>query len=142
MKVTKYKNGGKTGDPKKMAYSATKTQKTPVPLKKKGPAADKIKNRKANLEAKKLNASSLPRKKSAVTQEAFLSARRRKLKPSGYKPQPKAAPKALRKIKGYEEYYDTNMGGKYVNRMIRSSENSSANRARVYRDKQDAKKKR
>lgn len=62
MKVTKYKKGGKTGDPKKMAYSKTKTQKTPVPLKKKGPATDKIKNLKANLEAKKLNASSLPRK--------------------------------------------------------------------------------
>lgn len=62
MKVTKYKNGGKTGDPKKMAYSKRKTQKTPAPLKKKGPAADKIKNRKANLEAQKLNASSLPRK--------------------------------------------------------------------------------
>lgn len=43
MKVTKYKNGGKTGDPKKMAYSKRKTQKTPAPLKKKGPATNKIK---------------------------------------------------------------------------------------------------
>ncbi len=141
MKVTKYKKGGKTGDPKKMAYSKTKTQKTPVPLKKKGPATDKIKNLKANLEAKKLNASSLPRKKSAVTQEAFLSARRRKLKPSGYKPQPKAAPKALRKIKGYEEYWDEK-AGKYSRRMLDRGNPGVANRARVYRDKQDAKKKR
>lgn len=142
MKVKKYKNGGKTGDPKKMAYSKTKTQKTPVPLKKKGPATDKIKNdTKANLEARKLNASSLPRKKSAVTQEAFLSARRRKLKPSGYKSQPKPAPKPLRKIKGYEEYWDEKTG-KYSKRMLNRGNPGVANRQRVYMDKQDAKKKR
>jgi hypothetical protein len=31
MKVTKYKKGGKTGDPKKMAYSKKKTAKKPSP---------------------------------------------------------------------------------------------------------------
>ena len=123
-KGMKYENGGK--------------------LNKKGPATNKIKNNKANLEAKKLNASGLigdkyERRHSAGVGKNMYS--NKKLQPLGYKPKPKSAPKSLRKIKGYEESYD-HRPGKNVNSLIRSSTNSEANRARVFKNKQDAKKNR
>lgn len=101
-KGMKYENGGK--------------------LKKKGPSTDKIKNNKANLEAKKLMASSM--KGSANVGKNPYEGRAagaqyrgpKDLKPMGYKPQPKPAPKPMEKKKGYRRVWDAK-AGKYVNKL-------------------------
>lgn len=123
-----YKNGGKT----------------PTLLKKKGPATDKIKNNRANLEARKLNASGLlgnkyeRRYSAGVGKNMYAN---KKLQPSGYKPKPKAAPRPLRKIKGYDEWH-SHKTGKIERDLPTRSKDSNVNRDRVWKDKQAAKKNR
>lgn len=62
----------------------------------------------------------------------------KKLQPMGYTPQPKPAPKPVNKIKGYRRVWDAK-AGKYVNKVIASSTNSDANRARKYENKKAGK---
>jgi hypothetical protein len=103
-------------------------------LKKKGPSTDKIKNNKANLEARKLMDSSLPSSANVGKNPS----KEKELKASGYTPQPKPAPKPMNKIKGYRRVWDAK-AGKYVNKVIASSTNSDANRARKYENKKAGK---
>lgn len=140
--MKKYKKGGKkfpdlTGDGKvtfadvlkgrgvKKAKYGMKYEgggKAPEKMKKKGPSTSKIENNKANLEARKLMASSMPGSanvgKNPYEGRAAGAQRRgpMDLKPSGYKPQPKPAPKPMNKKKGYVRVWDAK-AGKYVNKL-------------------------
>ena len=111
--------------------------KVPSKLKKKGPATSKIKNNQGNLEARKVSASSMAPKPN-VGKNPKVKAYMRDLKPSGYKPQPKDAPKAMPKIKGYKREYNSSRG-KYENTMIDRSTNSDAKRAMQYAAKKKRK---
>lgn len=96
-----------------------KNKKLIKKLKKKGPSTAKIKNNKANLEAKKLMASSMPGSanvgKNPYEGRAAGAQRRgpRDLKPMGYKPQPTPAPKPMKKKKAGRRVYDAE-SGKYI----------------------------
>ena len=116
-----YGKGGKVYD---------KGGKVPSKMKKKGPATSKIKNNQGNLEARKQAASSMA-PKANVGKNPKVKAYMRDLKPSGYKPQPKAAPEAMPKIKGYKKEYNSSRG-RYENSVIERSTNSEAKRAMQY----------
>ena len=91
-------------------------------LKKKGPSTDKIKNNKANLEAKKVMSSSMKGSANVgknLNKGRAAGAQSRgpmDLKPMGYTPQPKPAPKPMNKKKGYVRVWDAK-AGKYVNKL-------------------------
>ena len=127
---------GKAGKPK-LAQQLKNGGKIPSKLKKKGPATSKIKNNQGNLEARKVSASSMAPKPN-VGKNPKVKAYMRDLKPSGYKPQPKDAPKAMPKIKGYKREYNSSRG-KYENTMIDRSTNSDAKRAMQYAAKKKRK---
>lgn len=122
-KASMYMGGGKM----KM-YE--KGGKVPSKLKKKGPATSKIKNNQGNLEARKQAASSMA-PKANLRKNPKVKAYMRDLKPMGYKSQPKDAPKAMPKIKGYKREYNSSRG-RYENSVIERSTNSDAKRAMQY----------
>lgn len=105
-----------------MAEDKDKKKKPLKKLKKKGPSTAKIQNSKANLEAKKVMASSMPG--SANVGKNLYEGRdagpmRRgpiDLKPMGYKPQPKPAPKPLKKKEAGRRVWD-HKSGKYIVRL-------------------------